>query len=170
MNKAVFLDRDGTIVVDKQYLADADGIELIEGAGDALRQLAKAGFQLIVISNQSGIGRGYFSDEQVQRQHHRLRQLLADLDVPLDGIYYCPHAPEADCRCRKPNPGLLLDAAAEHSIDCAQSYMIGDKPSDVLAGKRSGCRTILIGCDANGDADAAVATIQEAAALILKGA
>ena len=145
MNRAVFLDRDNTIIVDKHYLADADGVELLPHAGAGLRRIQELGFLLVVFTNQSGVGRGYFEIAAVDAQHERLRSLLEPYGVQLDAIKVCPHAPEDRCACRKPQPAMLQEAADELNLDLAASFMIGDKPSDIEAGHAAGCRTILIG-------------------------
>jgi histidinol-phosphate phosphatase family protein len=146
---AVFLDRDGTIVVDKHYLADPDGLELLPNALEGLRELRKLGAKLVVVTNQSGVGRGYFPAESVERMHERLRELLATGGVELDGIYVCPHAPDAGCDCRKPGSALFERAAGDLELDLAASFVLGDKDADVEAGRRIGATPILIGGDAD---------------------
>lgn len=148
---AVFLDRDGTIIVDKHYAFDPDGIELIDGAVDGLRLLQDAGFRLFVVTNQSGVARGYFGEDDVRAMHRRLDQLLRRRGVRIDQFLYCPHHPEGavddyafSCLCRKPNPGLILQANVDQSIDLRRSWVIGDAPGDVLAGIRVGCKTVLL--------------------------
>ncbi len=143
MKKAVFLDRDGTLIFDEGYISDPGKVVLIPGVADALKRLSGAGFLLVVVSNQSGIGRGYFSEESSRAVNSRMERLLAEKSVRLDGIYCCPHSPEEKCRCRKPGPGLLLKAAAELGIDLSRSAMLGDKESDAEAGLSAGCRCNL---------------------------
>jgi len=140
---AVFLDRDGTLIEDMRYPRDSSQVRLLPGAAEALRQLKEAGFALIVVSNQSGLGRGLITPEEAAAVHARFVGLLAEAGVTLDACYYCPHAPEAGCDCRKPKPGLLLRAAVEHGLDLPTSVMVGDKLSDVDAGNAAGCRSIL---------------------------
>jgi histidinol-phosphate phosphatase family protein len=142
---AVFLDRDGTIVVDKHYLSDPDGLELLPNAPEGLRELRALGARLVVVTNQSGVGRGYFLAEAVERMHERLRELLAEGGVELDGIYVCPHAPEDGCACRKPASALFERAADELGLDLRASFVVGDKQSDVEAARRIGATPILIG-------------------------
>ncbi len=149
--KAVFLDKDGTLIEDVPYNVDPERIQLTRGAVEGLYVLYKAGYQLIVITNQSGVARGYFPESALVAVEERLRQLLAEVGVPCLGFYYCPHHPDGvvqelaiACACRKPEPGLLLCAAADHDIDLAQSWFIGDILNDVEAGRSAGCRTILI--------------------------
>lgn len=144
MRRFVLLDRDGTINVDKLYLGDPDQLELIPGAAAALRRLKQLGFGIVVVSNQSGIGRGHLSDTQVDQVMARLRRMLAAEGVDLDGIYICPHAPDDGCTCRKPLPGLVEQAAAEHGFDPAHGYMIGDKEADVALGRAVGAVTFLV--------------------------
>ena len=141
--RAVFLDRDGTVIVDRGYLSDPAGVEIVPGAVDALRRLHHAGFGLIFVSNQSGIGRGLMTPEQSDAVHRRTLELLAAEGVSITGSYICPHAPWDHCACRKPSVVLLRQAGADHGIDFAGSFMIGDKKTDVDTGRAAGCRTIL---------------------------
>jgi D-glycero-D-manno-heptose 1,7-bisphosphate phosphatase len=163
--RAVFLDRDGTVIVDKDYLATVEGVELLPGAGEALARLAGLGFRLVLVSNQSGVGRGYFPAAIVHAQFARLQQLLLPYGVTLAHLEFCPHAPEEQCACRKPQPGMLLAAAAKLDLDCAASYMIGDKSADVGAGRAAGCRTVRLGTT-DGEADYVAPDLPAAAAWI----
>jgi histidinol-phosphate phosphatase family protein len=142
--RAVFLDRDGTLIADLGYPRDPAGVCLLPGAGEALARLRREGFLLILVSNQSGVGRGLIHPAELEAVHRRLEECLAAFDVRLTAAYYCLHAPEAACDCRKPAPGLLLRAAREHALELARCVLVGDKPSDVAAGQRAGCRTILL--------------------------
>lgn len=151
VNKAAFLDKDGTLIVDVPYNVDPAQVRLYDDAGPALRQLQSAGYRLIVISNQSGVARGYFAESALEAVWQSLRDQLQSYGVSLDGFYHCPHHPDGsvtkyavDCGCRKPQPGLLRQAASEHEIDLGASWMIGDILNDVEAGNRAGCRTILV--------------------------
>jgi D-glycero-D-manno-heptose 1,7-bisphosphate phosphatase len=151
MNKAVFIDRDGTLNREVEFLSKPEQLQLIEGAVEALQLLKKLGYKLIVITNQSGIARGYFTEKDLQKIHETLREMLKASGVELDAIYYCPHHPSEgnapyvqECACRKPLPGMILAAAEQFQIDPAKSYMIGDKLSDIETGKNAGCRTILV--------------------------
>ena len=164
MNAAVFLDRDGTIIPDRHYLADPAELELLPGAAAALARLRDAGFALVVVTNQSGVGRGYFSAADLARQHERLRGLLADQGVELAGIYACIHAPEAGCDCRKPLPGLLVRAAQEIDLDLGASYLVGDEERDVQAGRAAGVTSYLLGVDAEDLAGAAALICAQATA------
>jgi len=144
MYRAVFLDRDGTLIVDKHYLADPNHVELLDGVGAALALLQKAGYRLYVVTNQSGIGRGYFSMSDVDACNQKLSSLLENFSVTIDGWYVCPHAPYEQCSCRKPMPGLLTQAQSEHFVDLDASFVIGDKDSDVLAGETLGVKGYLV--------------------------
>jgi histidinol-phosphate phosphatase family protein len=139
---AVFLDRDGTLMEDVDYCGDPRDVRVFAGAGEALRRLKSAGFRLIVVTNQSGIGRGYFTEETYRAVDAELRrQLGADL---IDASYHCPHLPDDGCACRKPSPQLVINAAREHRLDLTRSFLVGDKSSDVECGRAAGVRTILV--------------------------
>ena len=156
LRRAVFLDRDGTLIHDPGDLSDPSGVKLLPGVPGALRQLAEADFTLIVITNQSGIGRGLYTAFDTLRCNTRLQELLAPECVDLADIYFCPHTPDDGCDCRKPEPGLLFTAAHDHRINLAQSAMIGDKMSDRAAGQAAGCRwSFCIGADVSDLAHAA---------------
>jgi len=149
--RAVFLDKDGMLIEDVPYNVDPAQIRLTAGAGIGLRQMHQMGYQLIVISNQSGVARGYFPESALAAVEQRLRALLKPFNVPLAGFYYCPHHPEGTvaeyaiaCTCRKPEPGLLIEAAQDHMIDLTESWFIGDILNDVEAGRKAGCQTILL--------------------------
>jgi D-glycero-D-manno-heptose 1,7-bisphosphate phosphatase len=151
LRTAVFLDKDGTLIEDVPYNVDPDLIRLTDGALDGLRALHDAGYLLIVVSNQSGIARGYFEEQALGAVERQLRDLLGGAGAPLAGFYYCPHHPDGcidaygvECECRKPAPGLLSRAARDHGVNLARSWMIGDILHDVEAGRRAGCRTILL--------------------------
>lgn len=151
MNKAIFLDKDGTLIWDIPYNADPALIQLQERLINGLQKLKKAGFLLVVITNQSGIARGYFPESEIKMIKDRVNQLLQSHNLSLDGFFYCPHHPKGNipsysinCDCRKPAPGMLFQAAEQLHINLAGSWMIGDILNDVEAGNRAGCRTILI--------------------------
>ncbi len=151
MNKAVFLDKDGTLIQDVPYNVHPDAIWLMPGAITGLKRLHKLGYKLIVITNQAGVAHGYFSERALRQVEEHLHWLLSLAGIPLTGFYYCPHHREGAlseyavaCDCRKPEPGLILRAADDHDIDCGRSWMVGDILHDVEAGQRAGCRTILI--------------------------
>jgi D-glycero-D-manno-heptose 1,7-bisphosphate phosphatase len=141
MRPAIFLDKDGTLVVDVPYNVDPGLIELTPYARPACQALHAAGFALVVVTNQSGVARGLFEAAALEAVEARLLEMLG---VSFAGFYHCPHAADAGCRCRKPADGMLRQAAAEHRLDLARSWMIGDILNDVEAGRRAGCRTILI--------------------------
>jgi D-glycero-D-manno-heptose 1,7-bisphosphate phosphatase len=144
MRWGVFFDRDGTINEEVGYLDDPDRLRLIPGAAEAIRLLNEADILAIVISNQAGIGRGYFSATTVEAIHERLVEQLGRRNAYLDAIYYCPHHPSEGCDCRKPKTGMLMQAAREHGIDMQRAFMVGDKVSDLAAGRQVGCRTVLV--------------------------
>ena len=142
--KAVFLDRDGTIIVDKVYLNDPSGVEFFLGVPEALAKLQKAGFLLIVITNQSGIARGLVTEANLKAIHDRMQTLLKVHGVIIDAFYHSPHAADSNHPMRKPNPGMFVLAAQEHRISLTESFMIGDKAIDVEAGQRAGAKSILL--------------------------
>jgi D-glycero-D-manno-heptose 1,7-bisphosphate phosphatase len=140
----VLIDRDGTINVEKHYLSDPDQLELYPGVAAAMKRLQLAGFGLAVITNQSGIARGYFDLARLDAIHARLSEMLAAEGVTVDGIYICPHGPDDDCDCRKPLPGMARQAMAEHGFDPTHAIMIGDKEVDVELGIAIGAETFLV--------------------------
>jgi D-glycero-D-manno-heptose 1,7-bisphosphate phosphatase len=148
---AVFLDRDGTLIEEVNYLAHPDQVRLFAGAADAVRTLNARGVPVVVVTNQAGVARGYFPEARIAEVHARLDELLAAAGARVDGYYACPHHPDAAderyrvaCGCRKPSPGLLRRAETELRLDLSRSCMIGDKESDLEAGARAGCRPILV--------------------------
>ncbi len=186
MNKAVFLDRDGTVNEEVGYLRNLEDLRLIAGAGPAIKRLNDAGLLVVLVTNQSGIARGYFSESLLHEIHGRLEQMLRDEGARLDAIYYCPHHPSAgnshytrECDCRKPGTGLIDRASLDLDIDVRQSYVIGDKWSDVELGQRAGAHSILVrtgyGAEAEGnvrpsrlkDPDFIAHTLKEAADWII---
>jgi D-glycero-D-manno-heptose 1,7-bisphosphate phosphatase len=158
MRAAVFLDKDGTLVDNVAYNADPDRVTLTRRAGEGLRQLRRLGFELVVVSNQSGVARGLFPESALAGIEARVRELLAEEGVSLAAFLYCPHHPAGvvvgyarHCSCRKPSPGLLQRAASDHDLCLDASWMIGDTLDDVDAGRRAGCRTILL--DSGGETE-----------------
>jgi D-glycero-D-manno-heptose 1,7-bisphosphate phosphatase len=150
-NRAVFLDRDGTIIDDVGYLSSAKGIHFIKGAITAMAALKKMGFKLIVVTNQSGVARGFFPESFVAVAHARLQKLLRPRNAAVDAFYYCPHHPDGTikkyakkCQCRKPLTGMLKQAKKDWNIDLKQSYMIGDHAADVLLGQNGGLTSIFV--------------------------
>lgn len=151
VNKAIFLDRDNTVIEDPGYINNPDQVKLLEGAPEALSSLKALGYKLVVVSNQSGVARGIVTEETLGQIHKRLEQLLAEKGVSLDRIYYCPYHIEGvipkyrkDSDWRKPNPGMLLAASRDMDIDLRESWMVGDTANDIEAGARAGCRTIML--------------------------
>ncbi len=144
IKRYVFLDRDGTLNVDTHYLSHPDQVVLLPGVVQGLHYLQAMGFRLIVLTNQSGVARGYFNETQVTAVHARLRGMLMAEGVILDAFYFCPHAPDDHCACRKPRPGLLDQVRRDHNFNPEQAYIIGDKDSDIVMGKVAGIRTILV--------------------------
>ena len=142
--RAVFLDRDDTLMEDVVYCRNPDDVRLLPGAAQCLKVLADAGFLIVIATNQSGIGRGYFTESDLEAVHERLRSQLRNEGADFHAIYYCPHRPDDGCDCRKPKPGLILRAASDLGIDLGASYSIGDREWDVEAGRAAGTRTILV--------------------------
>ncbi|MBE0656967.1 MAG: HAD family hydrolase [Bryobacteraceae bacterium] len=140
----VLLDRDGTLIVHRPYLGRVDQVELVPGVVEGLQNLSQLGFGLAVLTNQSGIGRGYFTAEDVDRIHAKIREELAAAGVVIDGFYCCPHVPEDHCTCRKPEPGLALQAAGELGFELAESFLIGDNDCDIHLGARIRATTFLV--------------------------
>lgn len=142
---AVFLDRDGTLNVEKDYVYRYADWEWVPGAVDGMRKLIGLGFRLVVVSNQSGIARGYFGISDVQSLHGRVAHDLESMGIEIAGFYFCPHGPTEGCDCRKPRPALILQAERALKIDLAHSYMVGDKLIDVQAAQAAGVQPILVG-------------------------
>lgn len=145
MRRAVFLDRDGVVVEQVDgYLTRPDELRLLPGVARAIKRLREAGFVVVMVTNQAGIGYGRLSEEALSEVHRRLEAELALEEAGVDAIYYCPHTPEEGCPCRKPAPGMLERAAEDLGIDLSHSYMVGDMTTDIEAGKRAGCFAILV--------------------------
>ncbi len=150
MKRAVFLDRDGTINIEKEYLYRAEDFEFIPGAAEAIRLLNQAGLLVVVVTNQSGVARGYYTEDDVELLHRHIDRELARSDAHVDAWLFCPHHPDGNgsyalpCNCRKPLPGMLQEAARRYDIDLGNSVMIGDKRADIEAGEAAGGRTILV--------------------------
>ncbi|GAG20401.1 unnamed protein product [marine sediment metagenome] len=175
MKRAVFLDRDGTIIEEVGYLRRIEDIRLLPGAAEALRGLKQAGFLLLVVTNQSAVARGWLNEQALEAIQQEINRLLQGDGGTVDAFYYCPHLPGAKlkryartCTCRKPKPGLLQRAARDWSVSLQRSYMVGDSRRDVEAGRRAGCCTILIGGALSPPADMVAADLREAANLILR--
>lgn len=144
--RAVFLDRDGTLNVEVNYLHRIADFVLIDGAAAAIQRLNEAGYVVVLVTNQAGIARGYYDEAALHTLHEHLVGVLAASGARIDAIYFCPHHPDWTdaCACRKPAPGMLLQAAADHGLDLRRSWMIGDTRSDMQAGRAAGCRTVLV--------------------------
>ncbi len=173
--RCVLLDRDGTLIVEHNYLREPSEVELLPEAPAALRQLRSLGLSIVLVSNQSGIARGFFDDETLNQIHERLCALLGDADVALDAIYYCPHTPEQACACRKPQPGMVERAAHDLGFDPRNAFVIGDKECDIELGSRVGAITLLVRTgygketsSAGVQADHTVQDLTEAAAVIAR--
>jgi D-glycero-D-manno-heptose 1,7-bisphosphate phosphatase len=168
----VVLDRDGTMVVDRHYLSDPDGLEFLPGAAEGLRSMYQQGCRLVVISNQSGVGRGMFSIDALERMNVKLMQMVEQAGARLERIYFCPHRPEDGCSCRKPGTGLMSTAANDLGFDPREAVVIGDKSSDVEFGRSCGAVTVLIDLDPTSErarsshADHVVPDLREAARIV----
>lgn len=144
VKKAVFLDRDGVLIKDTNYPSDPEGIVFLKNAGKAVRLLNRKNYLVIVVTNQSGVARGFFPEINVRKINEKINQKLAKEDAHIDAFYYCPHHPDENCQCRKPKTGMLQQAQKDHNIDLKKSFMIGDALKDVECGKNAGCKTILL--------------------------
>lgn len=176
LRPAVFIDRDGTLVAERYYLADPEGVSLVPGAVEALRSLRQAGYALVVVTNQSGIARGMYSLDDYRAVAARLDEILARSGVPVDGTWFCPHHPDVTgpCVCRKPGTGMYLEAAAHLGLDLQGSWFVGDKVTDVIPALELGGRGILVrtgyGFEVEAAAPPGVAVVDDlpsAAALIV---
>lgn len=173
--RAVFLDRDGTLIVDRPYSADPNTIELLPGVAEGLSVLQEAGYLLIVVTNQSGIARGFFDESALGRMHERLDSILADSGVNVAAYYYCPHHVEGTnralavpCDCRKPAPGMLFRAASDWAIDLGRSWLIGNTPTDLEAARAAGCRALLVGTSETSSAYPRFDSLLDAARVIIE--
>lgn len=172
MNKAVFLDRDGIINRDIPYCSCPEDFKLLPKVAEGIMVLSQHDFKVVVITNQSGIARGYFTVEALSEIHQKMRDELAIHGAKIDAVYYCPHHPDDKCACRKPSPELIFKAASDLIIALTQSYFIGNSDIDIEAGKRASCRTILLNSASNPSdnrisPDAIVSDVAEAANAII---
>lgn len=170
MAKAFFFDRDGVVnqvpQEGKRYIETWEEFHLMPGFVDVMRQVSDAGYVSVVITNQRGVGRGIVPQEELDRIHGNLKRELEEVHgLTLTDIYYCPHA-EDGCACRKPAPGMILEAAETHNLDLSGSWMVGDQPKDIEAGRAAGCRTIYVGEREDVEADVCVASMRELDSLI----
>ncbi len=172
-NKAVFIDRDGTMAKDVPYCNRPEDFVLFPDTAKAIRLLNEHGFKVIVITNQSGIGRGYFTEATLAQIHDKMKGELAKEGARIDAIFYCPHHPDDNCDCRKPKPKMILQAVKDFDIDLKRSSVIGDLPADIELGKAVGCKTILVDSnpltEVSGKPDVIVPDILEAARIIIEG-
>ena len=141
---AAFLDRDGTIIFDKNYLSSPEQVKLYSYAPESIKKLREAGFKIIVVTNQSGIGRGMFTEKDYAKVNKKFLSLLKEHGVKVDAGYYCPHTDDDKCNCRKPSPGMVIKAAKEHNIDLERSYTVGDSIRDYILGFNTGGKGILV--------------------------
>jgi histidinol-phosphate phosphatase family protein len=144
INKIVFIDRDGTIIVEKDFIKSLDEIQFIPGSVEAIKNLKVLGYKIIVVSNQSGIGRGILTEKMVKEVNDSFIHQLRERGTPIDALYYCPHSPEDDCDCRKPETGMIRRAVTEHKLNLDNAVVIGDKLSDIEMGRRIGAKSILV--------------------------
>ena len=174
MKKAAFLDRDGVInrkAPEGQYVTDWEKMEFLPDVREAVRLLNRAGFFVVVVSNQRCVAKGLITTAELDSLHARMRDEFAAAGARIDAIYYCPHEVLPPCTCRKPQPGLLLDAARKHELDMATSWMIGDSRKDIEAGRTAGCRTVQLAQDGKSmedGADVVASSLLEAAHRILE--
>jgi len=172
-NRAAFLDRDGTMAKDVPYCSRPEDFALFPTTAKAIRLLNEHGFKVIVVTNQSGIGRGYFTEETLAQIHDKMKNDLAEEGAFVDAIYYCPHHPDDNCDCRKPKPKLVLQAATDNDIELSQSFVIGDLQMDIGLGKAVGAKTILVGDSLSNEEgkiepDAVVSGLHQAAEWIVR--
>ncbi|MFC3041137.1 D-glycero-alpha-D-manno-heptose-1,7-bisphosphate 7-phosphatase [Virgibacillus xinjiangensis] len=158
MDKAIFLDRDGVInevLTDRvTFVNTPEDFHLLPGTGEAVQLLNAAGYKVFVVTNQGGVGLGFMAEEALREVHMKMQEVLRKENALIDDIAYCPHKPYANCACRKPKPQMILDLAEKHQVNLKESYMVGDREPDILAGRDAGVRTILVG---NGDSGGVVA-------------
>ncbi len=171
MTRAAFLDRDGVInrrPREGEYVTRWEDLHILPGVAEAISLLREAGFLAIVVTNQRAVAKGLLTESDLEFIHQRMRDAIAEAGSAIDGVYYCPHEKEPACECRKPAPGMLLRAAAEHGINLAESWMIGDSANDMAAGQAAGCRTAWIGESIAPTADVGAPSLLDAARLIVK--
>ncbi|HPZ07140.1 MAG TPA: D-glycero-beta-D-manno-heptose 1,7-bisphosphate 7-phosphatase [Candidatus Eremiobacteraeota bacterium] len=176
MTKAVFLDRDGTINPDKNYLYRIEDWEFIPGSVEGMKLLFDKDYKLVIVTNQAGIGKGYYRKEDMEKLHNYVISLLKEKNIEIAGIYFCPHDPAENCNCRKPGTAMTEQSIRELNINISESYCVGDKTCDIKMGKDTGCKTILVKTGKGGqdgeykvEPDFIVEDLLEAAKLIVRG-
>jgi len=168
MHKAVFLDRDGTIARDVPYCSRPEDFELLPGAAEGIKLLNKHGFKVIVVTNQSGIARGYFTEKTLAEIHDKMITELAQHGAHVDAIYYCPHHPDDNCDCRKPKPRMVFQAARDLDIDLSQSYVVGDSEMDVELARQAGCKAVIRVAESRDAGNLVAASFKDAVEQILR--
>lgn len=151
LNKAIFLDRDGVINKEVQFVAKPSEFHILQNSLKALQKLTNSDYKLIIVTNQSGMGYGFYTEEDYEKVNRKMLKIFRDYNIKISAIYHCPHRYEDKCNCRKPNTGLLDQAKKDFNLDFLQSWLIGDKTSDIKAGKNIGCKTILVKTGAAGE-------------------
>lgn len=150
LNKAIFLDRDGVINREVQFVAKPSDFHILQNSLKALQELSKTDYKLIIVTNQSGMGYGFYNEQDYEKVNKKMLKIFRDNKIRIDQIYHCPHRYEEKCNCRKPNTGLLDRAKEDFNLDYKQCWLIGDKTSDIKAGENIGCKTILVKTGAGG--------------------
>jgi histidinol-phosphate phosphatase family protein len=162
VHKAVFLDRDGTIARDVPYCSRPEDFELLPGAAEGIKLLNEHGFKVVVVTNQSGIARGYFTEETLAKIHKKMQEELAKYGAHVDAICYCPHHPDNNCDCRKPKPKMVFQVALDLDIELGQSYVIGDSEMDVELARQAGCKAGIRVGEPGGTGDWVTASFRDA--------
>jgi len=168
VNKAVFIDRDGTIAKDVPYCSRPEDFELLPGVAEWVKELNQHGFKVVVVTNQSGIARGYFSEQMLAKIHDKMLTELAQHGAHIDAIYYCPHHPDDNCACRKPQPKMVFQAALDLNIDLKKSYVIGDGEMDIELARKAGCKFAIKVGKSGANADCAAASFKDAVEKVLE--
>lgn len=166
--KAVFLDRDGTIIRNVPYLNDPDKIEFLPGVIEGLKILVNSGFSLFVVTNQSGVSRGFIKIEELEKIHNKIKEILKSRGVEIKEIVYCPHHPEEQCKCRKPETGMIENLLKKYKIDLKNSYLIGDKDEDIVLAKNTGIKGISVSNEIKTPPDFKAKNFKEAVSWIIK--
>jgi histidinol-phosphate phosphatase family protein len=167
VHKAVFLDRDGTIARDVPYCSRPEDFELLPGAAEGIKLLNEHGFKVVIVTNQSGIARGYFTEKMLAEIHDKMITQLAEHGAHVDAIYYCPHHPDSNCDCRKPKPKMVLQAARDLDIDLSQSYVVGDSEMDVELARQADCKAGIRVGEPGGTGDLVAVSFRDAVEKII---